>query len=36
VGTKQPNTLRDRQVEPQAILKTTNLDGEQDLMAVTT
>lgn len=36
LGTKLPNTLRDRQVAPQAILKTTNLDGEQVLLAVTT
>ena len=36
LGTKLPNTLRQHQGMPQAVLKATNLDGEQVLLAVTT
>jgi two-component sensor histidine kinase len=35
LGTKLPNTLR-QQSSPRAVLKTTNLDGERVLLAVTT
>jgi two-component sensor histidine kinase len=36
LGTKLPNTLRQQQRMPEAVLKATNLDGERVLLAVTT